>query len=83
MRVSSPPGRCRGSTPPSRNRPQRRARSPSTAGREDIGAARQFADLPKNAQAYVRAVEDLIGAPGSAVGVGPRRDRTVQLRQIL
>ena len=50
---------------------------------EDIGEAREFADLPKNAQAYVRAVEDLIGAPMSAIGVGPRRDQTVQLREIL
>jgi len=51
--------------------------------REDISGAREFADLPKNAQAYVRAVEDLIGAPMSAIGVGPRRDQTVQLREVL
>jgi adenylosuccinate synthase len=51
--------------------------------REDISQAKEFADLPKNAQAYVRAVEDLIGAPVSAVGVGPRRDQTVQLRDVL
>jgi adenylosuccinate synthase len=50
---------------------------------EDISQAREFADLPKNAQAYVRAVENLIGAPVSAVGVGPRRDQTVQLREVL
>ena len=50
---------------------------------EDISAAREFSDLPKNAQAYVRTVEDMIGAPVAAVGVGPRRDQTVQLREIL
>src|SRR5215468_9178955 len=50
---------------------------------EDISAAREFADLPKKAQAYVRAVEDMVGAPVSAVGVGPRRDQTVQLRDVL
>jgi len=50
---------------------------------EDISAAREFADLPKNAQAYVRAVEELIGAPVCAVGVGPRRDQTVLLRDVL
>ena len=50
---------------------------------EDISAAREFSDLPKNAQAYVRAVEDMIGAPVAAVGVGPRRDQTVQLRDVL
>ncbi len=51
--------------------------------REDISGAREFADLPKNAQVYVRAAEDLIGAPVSAVGVGARRDQTVQLREVL
>jgi adenylosuccinate synthase len=50
---------------------------------EDISAARDMADLPKNAQRYVRTVEDLIGAPVSAIGVGPRRDQTVQLRDAL
>jgi len=50
---------------------------------EDISAAKDFADLPPNAQAYVRTVEDMIGAPVSAVGVGPRRDQTIQLREVL
>ncbi len=50
---------------------------------EDISAARELADLPKNAQRYARAVEDLIGAPVCAIGVGPRRDQTVQLRDVL
>jgi adenylosuccinate synthase len=51
--------------------------------REDISAVREFADLPKNAQSYVRAIEDMAGAPICAVGVGPRRDQTVQLREVL
>ncbi len=50
---------------------------------EDISAAREFGDLPRNAQAYVRALEDKIGAPVAAVGVGPRRDQTVQLRPLI
>jgi adenylosuccinate synthase len=50
---------------------------------EDISGAREFSDLPKNARAYVRAVEDMIGAPVAAVGVGPRRDQTIQLREVL
>jgi adenylosuccinate synthase len=50
---------------------------------EDISQARSFADLPANAQAYVRAVEEMIGAPVAAVGVGPRRDQTLQLRDII
>jgi adenylosuccinate synthase len=50
---------------------------------EDISSARDIADLPKNAQRYVRTVEDMIGAPVCAIGVGPRRDQTVQLRDVL
>ena len=46
---------------------------------EDISQAREFADLPRNAQAYVKALEDMIGAPVAAVGIGPRRDQTLQL----
>ena len=44
---------------------------------EDISAARTFDDLPKAAQAYVLALEDLSGARISAVGVGPDREQTV------
>jgi adenylosuccinate synthase len=50
---------------------------------EDITAAREFEDLPKNAQRYVHAIEDLIGAPVAGIGVGPRRDQTVQLHDVL
>jgi adenylosuccinate synthase len=50
---------------------------------EDISSARQFEDLPPNAQAYVRAVEDMIGAPVCGIGVGPRRDQTLQLRPLI
>jgi adenylosuccinate synthase len=50
---------------------------------EDISGAKDFSDLPPNARAYVRAVEDMIGAPVCAVGVGPRRDQTVQLHEVL
>ncbi|MGE5136353.1 MAG: adenylosuccinate synthase [Gemmatimonadota bacterium] len=49
---------------------------------EDLGEAREFTDLPPNAQAYVRALEDMIGAPVAAVGTGPRRDQTLQLRPL-
>jgi adenylosuccinate synthase len=50
---------------------------------EDISSAREFADLPPNAQAYVRAIEGMIGAPLAGIGVGPRRDQTLQLRPLL
>jgi adenylosuccinate synthase len=50
---------------------------------EDISDARVLEDLPKNAQQYVRALEDMSGAPISAIGVGPGREQTVQLRSIV
>ena len=50
---------------------------------EDLSAARTFEDLPKNAQRYVRALEELSGAPFSSVGVGPDREQTLELRPLL
>ena len=50
---------------------------------DDISTARNLSDLPKNAQTYIAAVEEMIGAPVCAVGVGPRRDQTLQLRDLL
>jgi adenylosuccinate synthase len=50
---------------------------------EDISAAKEFADLPPNAQRYIKALEDMIGAPVAAVGTGPRRDQTLQLRPLV
>jgi len=50
---------------------------------EDISSAKEFADLPPNAQSYARAVEDMIGAPLCGIGVGPRRDQTLQLRALI
>jgi adenylosuccinate synthase len=50
---------------------------------EDISAAREFDDLPVNAQRYVLAVEEMLGRPVSLVGVGPDRDATVVRRPLL
>jgi adenylosuccinate synthase len=50
---------------------------------EDITKAQSFEDLPKNAQAYVKALEDMSGAPISAIGVGPGRTETIQIRSFL
>jgi adenylosuccinate synthase len=49
----------------------------------DISGVRALAELPPAARAYVQAVEQLAGAPVSAVGVGPDRDQTIQLRPLL
>ncbi|MEO3809342.1 adenylosuccinate synthase [Sphaerisporangium sp. B11E5] len=50
---------------------------------EDITGAKTFEDLPKNAQDYVRALEEMSGAPISAIGVGPGRDQTLSLRPLV
>ena len=50
---------------------------------EDLSTCRSFDDLPATARAYIKTIEDISGAPVSAVGVGPRRDQTLQLRQLL
>ncbi|MFF7453535.1 adenylosuccinate synthase [Kitasatospora sp. NPDC008115] len=50
---------------------------------EDISKAKTFAELPKNAQAYVKALEEMSGAPISAIGVGPGRDETIQINSFL
>jgi adenylosuccinate synthase len=50
---------------------------------EDISGARSFDDLPKNAQRYVMALEEMSGARISVVGVGPARDATVVRHDLL
>jgi len=50
---------------------------------EDISGARSIEDLPPNAQAYVRYLEELSGAPISAIGVGQDRDATIVVRDML
>ncbi|GGU25956.1 adenylosuccinate synthase [Nocardioides albus] len=50
--------------------------------KEDISGARSFDDLPANAQAYVKYVEEISGAPMSVIGVGPARDETVIINSL-
>ena len=45
--------------------------------RSDISGCRSFADLPKNAQAYVQALEKMSGTRIWGVGVGPGREQTI------
>ncbi len=47
---------------------------------EDISKAQSFSDLPPNAQSYVKHLEELSGAPISAIGVGQDRNATIQVR---
>ncbi|MBB2908918.1 adenylosuccinate synthase [Streptosporangium becharense] len=51
--------------------------------KEDITGARSFEDLPANAQAYVKALEEMSGARISAIGVGPGRTETLQIHPLI
>jgi adenylosuccinate synthase len=50
---------------------------------EDISTARNLADLPRNCRDYVDALEKMINAPISAIGVGPGRDEVIAVRDLL
>ncbi len=50
---------------------------------EDISAARTVDDLPPNAKAYVQFLQDVSGAPISAIGVGQDRNATIVVRDLL
>jgi adenylosuccinate synthase len=50
---------------------------------EDITGAREFSDLPLNAQNYVLALEAMSGARMSAIGVGPDREAIVVRHDLL
>ncbi|MFG1927668.1 adenylosuccinate synthase [Cryptosporangium sp. NPDC048952] len=50
---------------------------------EDLSEIRTFADLPKNAQAYVSRLEELSGTQISVIGVGPGREQNVVVRDLI
>jgi adenylosuccinate synthase len=49
---------------------------------EDISGARSIEDLPANAQAYVRRIEELSGARISVIGVGPGRQESIVVHDL-
>ncbi len=51
--------------------------------RTDICGARELDDLPANARAYVKFLEDVSGAPISAIGVGADRAATISVRDLI
>jgi adenylosuccinate synthase len=51
--------------------------------KENIAKAKTVADLPKNAQEYVKFLEKVSGAPINAIGVGPGRDETIVVRDLI
>ena len=44
---------------------------------EEIDGCRAFDDLPKQAQGYVRRMEELVGVPVGVVSVGPAREQSL------
>jgi len=45
--------------------------------KEDISGTRAFEELPKNAQTYVRRIEEFVGVPASIISVGSGREETI------
>ena len=50
---------------------------------EDISSATSLADLPANARAYIEFLQEISGAPISAVGVGQDRNATISVRDLI
>jgi adenylosuccinate synthase len=50
---------------------------------EDISNAKELKDLPANARAYVKYLEEISGAPMSAIGVGPGREQTLAVKDFI
>ncbi|AZA12655.1 adenylosuccinate synthase [Corynebacterium choanae] len=50
---------------------------------EDITGCRTFEELPPKAQAYVRRLEELSGCRVSYIGVGPGRDQTIVINDVM
>ena len=50
---------------------------------EDISGAKTMDDLPANARAYIKFLEDVSGTPISAVGVGQDRNATISINDLL
>ncbi|MCH7553690.1 MAG: adenylosuccinate synthase [Chloroflexi bacterium] len=44
---------------------------------------RQFDQLPRNAQAYIHRLEELVGCEMKLISVGPRRDETIHVKPLL
>jgi adenylosuccinate synthase len=51
--------------------------------KENTSKAKSIDDLPSNASEYVKFLERVSGAPISAIGVGPGRDETIVVRDLI
>lgn len=50
---------------------------------EEVADARSYEELPENAKAYLRRIEEFTGTKVSIVGVGPKRNQTIRVREEL
>ena len=50
---------------------------------EDITSVTSFDELPKAAQNYLHRIEELIGAPIAIFSVGPDREQTILMKELL
>ncbi|WP_144790105.1 adenylosuccinate synthase [Kocuria palustris] len=50
---------------------------------EDISQAQTLDDLPSHARDYILALEDMSGTRISAIGVGPGRENTIEVRDLI
>ena len=50
--------------------------------RSDVSHVRHFGDLPREAQRFVRRIEELIGVPVDMISVGPEREQAIVTRDI-
>ena len=51
--------------------------------KEDISGVKDFEDLPENAKAYVRKLEEITGTPVGMISVGPDRQQTIIVDPVL
>ncbi|WP_300673461.1 adenylosuccinate synthase [Desulfoluna sp.] len=48
---------------------------------EDISSVRSYDDLPENAKAYLKRIEELAGTPVDVISVGPDREETIVVKK--
>ena len=51
--------------------------------KDDISGCREFGDLPQAAQDYVKRLEELCGSRISGIGVGPSREQSIMIHDLL
>jgi len=49
----------------------------------DISVLRRFEDLPAAARSYVSRLEELLACPTDIISVGPRREQTIVVREVI